>query len=410
MTPEEVILRKNLVSSVHPDGRGISSAEWASFSAAVKDRAFFSANVESVRFLDTARTRVAELLSAAKNPDSDTFVSRAQVVSDIMRAARESGIARGTNLITDPGSAARANVIIDTNAGLAAGYAKAEISNSYGARLAFPAQELVRIEERLKPRDWRSTWIKHGGKLFSGRMIALKDDPIWVAISRFGVPYPPFDFNSGMGLEDVSFDEAVSLGLISDDYQPPQTSPLDNFNKSLEAEMTITRTDDPYLLKLKDVFGDQIIYNPSTKVIGWDGSVIRDTLKSYIKGELHGRKSPDVGEASPLYLSFVKSVKSNKPPHLRIPGSVLQHIKEEHIDNEHDKRSIPLTEPELGLIGHVWRKPDDIIPGDDGAVVLIKKSADGNQYHLVVFPDQNGGVNLKTFYKKNLRPGAGPTT
>ena len=198
MTPEEVILRKNLVSSVRPDGRGISSAEWASFSAAVKDRAFFSANVESVRFLDTARSRIAELLSAAKNPDSDTFVSRAQVVSDIMQAARESGIARGTNLITDPGSAARANVIIDTNAGLAAGYAKAEISNSYGARLAFPAQELVRIEERLKPRDWRSTWIKKGGKLLAGRMIALKDDPIWVAISRFGVPYPPFDFNSGM--------------------------------------------------------------------------------------------------------------------------------------------------------------------------------------------------------------------
>lgn len=165
--------------------------------------------------------------------------------------------------------------------------------------------------------------------------------------------------------------------------------------------MTITRTDDPYLLKLKDVFGDQIIYNPSTKVIGWDGSVIRDTLKSYIKGELHGRKSPDVGEASSLYLSFVKSVKSNKPPHLRIPGSVLQHIKEEHIDNEHDKRSIPLTEPELGLIGHVWRKPDSVAKQDEPNFwMLTKKSADGNIYRLVVSLEKNGGITFHTFYKK----------
>jgi hypothetical protein len=31
------------------------------------------------------------------------------------------------------------------------------------------------------------------------RMIARKDSPIWEALSRFGTPYPPFDFNSGCG-------------------------------------------------------------------------------------------------------------------------------------------------------------------------------------------------------------------
>lgn len=60
MTPAEIILRKNLVSHA-----GLSSAEWKSFSAAIKDRAFFSSRVESARFLETARARI-ELASARR--------------------------------------------------------------------------------------------------------------------------------------------------------------------------------------------------------------------------------------------------------------------------------------------------------------------------------------------------------
>jgi len=78
--------------------------------------------------------------------------------------------------------AAIANVIIDTNAGMAAGYVRAEIANTYDARLAFPAQELVRIEERERPRDWRRRWIEAGGELHAGRMVALKGAPVWAAI------------------------------------------------------------------------------------------------------------------------------------------------------------------------------------------------------------------------------------
>lgn len=47
-------------------------------------------------------------------------------------------------------------------------------------------------------------------------MIALKTDPIWVKISRFGQPYPPYDYGSGMGVVDVSRAEAERLGLISE--------------------------------------------------------------------------------------------------------------------------------------------------------------------------------------------------
>ena len=141
MAPEEILLLRNLTASALPSG------EWSRIPAALRDRAFFSSRVESVRFLDACRTRIAELLAAAKNADG-AVTSRAQAVSDIMRAARRSGIATGRGGLQDPGSAARAALIVDTNAAMAAGYARAEIANAYGARLAFPAQELVRIEPR----------------------------------------------------------------------------------------------------------------------------------------------------------------------------------------------------------------------------------------------------------------------
>jgi hypothetical protein len=44
-------------------------------------------------------------------------------------------------------------------------------------------------------------------------MIALKTDPIWVRISRFGRPFPPFDFNSGMGLRNIGREGSDEPGL-----------------------------------------------------------------------------------------------------------------------------------------------------------------------------------------------------
>ena len=183
MTPSEYILRKSVVTQ----GR-MSSTDWDLMDAAIKERAFVSSRVESVRFLDVCRSRIADLLENRRDADG-ALVSRARVVSDIMHAARNAGIARGTASLSDPGSYARANVIIDTNAGMAAGYVQAELANSHGARMAFPAQELLRFEDRDKKRDWRSRWTAAGGKFYGGRMIALKGMgwhlALWQSLSAF---------------------------------------------------------------------------------------------------------------------------------------------------------------------------------------------------------------------------------
>lgn len=101
---------------------------------------------------------------------------------------------------------------------------------------AFPAQEFFQAEfDKDFGAQWPSKWSSAGGRVFSGRMIALKSDPVWCAISAFGLPYPPFDFNSGMWVRDVDRNEAETLGLLGpNDLIQPQTRNLqDDLNQIL---------------------------------------------------------------------------------------------------------------------------------------------------------------------------------
>ena len=391
MNPSEIVLRKNLVAS------DLTSERWASVSAALRDRAFFSSRVQSVRFLETCRARVAELLAAAKNADG-AATSRAQAVSDIMRAAREAGIATGKGGLTDPGSAARAAVIVDTNAAMAAGYARAEQANSYGARLAFPAQELVRVEARQRPRDWRRKWLSNGGKLYDSRMVALKGDPIWTAISRFGHPYPPFDFGSGMGVEDVSFDDALALGLVKDDYQPPEKSPLKAFNDGLQADLNVG--DGNILGELREIFRDQI-RNDNGKIT-WRHDVIREAFTSNKTFAIKlGKATPEL--LSKLPGSVPAQSCAGKP--LTVTQDWLNNKRKDGTDHrahfeplESHPNDIPLTVEDLELLPALWREPDMVEKVGKTRIRLSMKALDGGTYKAVVDIERN--PLLKTFYKE----------
>ena len=399
MTPAEIILHKNLVTS----SQTMNSAAWSEVSAALRDRAFFSSRVESVRFLETCRTRIAEMLANKPNAEG-AITSRAQVVSDIMRAARESGIAQGTERLTDPGSMSRAKVIIDTNAGMAAGYATAIQSNSYGARLAFPAQELIRIEERQAPRNWQNIWRSHGGKIYpGGRMIALKEDPIWSAISRFGTPYPPFDFNSGMGVDDVSYDEAVELGVIpSKNYQPPKESPLENFNASLEAELTMDRKSDAFHA-LRDAFGDQIVQVDGK--VKWRSQFVRDVIEeSYGEnGRMMklGKITNKAFEKVPQELKSVFEGSSGERMGLTVTKELATHIKKhEHYKADPRKTNMPLMPEDLDLIPTIWRDPDRVVsdPKHPEGPVFEFDTPDGGVLRLPIIKLGNT-ITTGTFYK-----------
>ena len=106
------------------------------------------------------------------------------------------------------------DVVIKTNTDLVCGHCSFVHGTDPEVLDAYPARELVHVKNGTEPYDWKARWVASGGKIHGGRMIALKNDPVWLKISDLGHPHPPFAFGSGMDMVDVSRVEAVELGLI----------------------------------------------------------------------------------------------------------------------------------------------------------------------------------------------------
>lgn len=237
------------VKAIMPTTGGTS--DLARIAPELRERAFFSARTANYDHL----SRLNEIINRMVDPDyvtdpstgerrprragegMDPSLARMQIrasLAEIGYDPEAAGVRPGS--LKDLGSNARIRVILDTNIRQARGYGQFAQGQSEAVLDEWPAQELIRVEDRETPRDWPSIWRTAGGKLVdSGRMVALKNDPVWRAISRFDLPYPPFDYMSGMGVEDVDRDEAVRLGLIDRDTQvPPQDR---GFNATLQAAL-----------------------------------------------------------------------------------------------------------------------------------------------------------------------------
>lgn len=135
---------------------------------------------------------------------------------------------RGT--LQDLRSFRRMNLIVRTQLDLMTGAGQQYRGQLPEALAQFPAWELVRIEDKNAPRNWkgdepskadpRSRWLIADGKLYGGRMIALKGDPVWGELGSFnnfqdalGTDHPPFAFNSGMGWREIDMAECEALGV-----------------------------------------------------------------------------------------------------------------------------------------------------------------------------------------------------
>jgi hypothetical protein len=105
------------------------------------------------------------------------------------------------------------DMTVKTNTDIASGYRSFLQGIDPEILDAYPARELVKARDGEEPYDWAARWVESGGKILNGRMIALKSDPVWLSISDFGHPHPPFAFGSGMDVVDVSRIDAVELQL-----------------------------------------------------------------------------------------------------------------------------------------------------------------------------------------------------
>jgi hypothetical protein len=235
----------------------MSSAELRTLSKDVRQRSLFSAKTMLEDLLASYQDKISRIL----NPETafggvtgphitpvttglDLPLARLQTkqLLDSIGYHPEEGKA-GT--IEDLSSDARINLVLKTNVQLAQGWGQNRQGQDEAVLDEYPAQELYRLEEREKKRDWLQRFREAGdatGRRIGdgwtitpdGRMVALKNHPIWDELGSsenfddaLDVDYPPFAFNSGMWVEDIDRDEAVSLGIMgADDQVAPDLQPF----------------------------------------------------------------------------------------------------------------------------------------------------------------------------------------
>ena len=241
----------------------MTSAEWARVAPAIREKCFFSARVNDAETLGKMRELIGKAVDTAKRNPNEALVSQEKFISEMKSYLRGRGYAVDGTALTDIASRRRLSLIYKMNYDEAREYAKYTRGQDSDALYMFPAQEFLRVEPRRVPRtDWQTRWRAAGGKLYGGRMVALKSSDVWKNLSRFDRPYPPFDFGSGMGVEDIDRDEAIELGLL------PKDEPVDeipDFDDALETEVSLERIPEDLIAEIVEktpnceIRGDKLV-------------------------------------------------------------------------------------------------------------------------------------------------------
>lgn len=213
--------------------------QWRMVATAIKERAFFSSQVESARALQSMKDYLDDYLAISRDPDGKLVSQgRAEFVANMRELAISEGLGKvnpltgeiipeiDENDLTDIRSIARLQLIFDTQVESAQEYAYWKESMDPDLLWVFPAQRFIRVRPVMAPRPYHSA---------NEGAVRRKDDlDFWLSMNQdFGVPWGPWGFNSGMGVEDVPRDEAEALGLI----QPGERIAIPDalFNQRLQA-------------------------------------------------------------------------------------------------------------------------------------------------------------------------------
>jgi hypothetical protein len=243
-----------------PIGSQLNSTTWGAVPLALRERAFFSSQVESVRFLQRARESIQDFLSGAKEvlADGQTVLktgSRADFVKQLSAFAIAEGMGpldpEDAGTIKDITSQKRLELIFDTQTRQAQDYGYWKQGMDPAVLDAFPAQRFIREVAVKEERD--------SHQLYEDQVFLKSDLDIWIRINEdFGVPWGPWGWGCGHGVEDVDRAEAEELGLrIPKDpnTQLPKSVEMD-FNERLEA--SARGLDADMLQLLRTEFGDQV--------------------------------------------------------------------------------------------------------------------------------------------------------
>ena len=224
-----------------------NAADWQAQEADFRNQAFFSANVESARFLDRSHgllfDYMAKVTEQIPQPDGSVKIALKTAGREhFVKRMRDFMIAEGMaepgefvsvnqKDVTEIRSVSRLRLIFDTNVRQAFGFGQWKQGMKPAVLRAFPAARLIRDRGVSEPRP------RHQDNLGE---VLLKTDPRWAefhndpAIGGFGVPWGPYGFNSGVTQEDVDREEARWLGLDVDSVAPKQAKVTDGTKASVK--------------------------------------------------------------------------------------------------------------------------------------------------------------------------------
>lgn len=320
----DYILRKNNVLSE------LNSAQWSTVSAWLRERSFFMACVTQAGILQEFRNAVTAVTAG----DMGTAEAR-QHMREFLAASGYQAPHGKEGSIKDLSSTQRLKVSIDTNVAMARGWMQRCRAMANTTR---PAQELYRAWPAKQERDWPTRWERAaeavgwvGVSPQKEKMIALKTSPIWVALSRFDQPYPPFDYGSHMRVRSVSLEKAKDADLLTTEEE------YNDARKKMEEES---------LRSLNE--------NVEINVQGWSYSLLKELAKQ-LKGLAvldHGvLRMTDPNGTKPYYPEELARIISDPLPD-GIPHLELEAVR---LWLENSSRFNPLTEAEIKALKK-WRK------------------------------------------------------
>lgn len=366
-------------------GSTLNTEQWREVPIGLRDNAFFSATVENARFLQRAKDTLGDFLTGAKETlaNGETLF-KAGGRSDFVKQLQAFAVAEGMGPLKDGASGGlqdissqrRLELIFDTKTQQAADYGYWKQGQDPDVLDEFPAQRFIREADVQKPRPLHQQ---------NEGVVRLKSDlEFWVAmnsplIGGFGVPWGPWGFNSGMGVEDVDRAEAESMGLLTPG-QP--VAPVDkDFNEQLQAS---TAGLDPALLDtLRESFGDQVEFDGDS--VRWRAATAAAPQPGALPGALptpapEVLPSPAREDVRPP-LAPVSAALNIQPtvPKIRADAvkKALAVIDSVHSDGTLPQIPVVKASRNAGYMGaYVWRPP--------GAAVEIRVNAMGEMGEHVV--------------------------
>jgi hypothetical protein len=300
--PETVAAQVAGIRDLLPTSLGTAEIRDA-IAADLRARSVFSARATNATFLDAIKMVIDEL-AAGKTNHATARWYLAETLKELGYDSEAGGFpdAPGevdpalAGTLQDLRSRTRLDLIIRTQLALVRGRGQQLRGTTPEALRQFPAWELVRAIDRRVKRKWggvhdgtpprrggdvdpRPRWIIAGGKsLESGRLVALKGDPVWGELGASGnfddaldVDYPPFAFNSGMAWVEISWADARALhvtgpnGESINEWLAMDHPTLVDTQSGIPAPQASVRKLDPAILKkFEESAGIKIVETTAT--------------------------------------------------------------------------------------------------------------------------------------------------